>query len=201
MVGVPRLWDQTIDAHRSEVRDAILHSVEALAAEGGLRSVTMSKVAERAGIGRATLYRYFADVDAVLRAWHQTQIARHVDELATIAERAEPADRLPAALEAFALLSRRSTGHHDADVEAFLHRDPQVDCARDEVRDLIAELIAGAAELGLVRSDIAADELAIYCMHALGGATDLTSRDAIRRLVTLTLAGLTPTTPAPPHRT
>lgn len=191
---MPKLWHQTIDAHRGEVRDAILHSAGELATEGGLRSVTMSKIAERAGIGRATLYRYFADVEAVLLAWHEAQIAEHVAQLAAIADRAERRERLPAVLEAFALLSRESHGHHDADLEGFLHRDRQLDRARDEVSALVATLIADAARDGVVRDDVGADELARYCLHALSAATGLSSKAAVRRLVTVTLAGLRPET-------
>ncbi len=174
------------------MRDAILHSAAALAAEGGLRSVTMSKVAERAGIGRATLYRYFADVEAVLLAWHQAKIAEHVAQLEAIADRAEPAHRLPAVLEAFARLSKQSTGHHDGELEAFLHRDDQVDRARDEVRAFIAKLIVDASHQGMVRDDIAPDELAAYCLHALGAAAQLKSRAAVGRLVNVILSGLRP---------
>lgn len=190
LLVVPRLWQETIDAHRDEVRDAIVHAVAALAADGGLRAVTMSKIAERAGIGRATLYRYFPDVDAVLMAWHETQIRTHVAQLAAIAERADRADRLAAVLEAFAFLSQHSHGHHDADIEAFLHRDPRIDRARGEVTALVAQLVADAARHGLVRDDVAADELARYCLHALGAAQGMTSKAAIRRLVSVTLAGL-----------
>ena len=63
---VPKLWNETIEAHRRAVRDAILNSTAELAAEHGVRSVTMSQIAERAGIGRATLYKYFSDVETIL---------------------------------------------------------------------------------------------------------------------------------------
>src|SRR5687767_4338176 len=59
--GVPKLWNETIEAHRREVRDAILDTAAALLDEHGLRSVTMSQIAEQTGIGRATLYKYFSD--------------------------------------------------------------------------------------------------------------------------------------------
>ena len=38
----------------------------------------MSQVATETGIGRATLYKYFPDVEAILAAWHERQIARHL---------------------------------------------------------------------------------------------------------------------------
>src|SRR6266700_7593935 len=59
---VPKLWKETIEAHRREVGDAILDTTAALVAEHGLRSVTMSQIAEETGIGRATLYKYFTNV-------------------------------------------------------------------------------------------------------------------------------------------
>ena len=71
---MPKLWNETIEAHRREVRDAILDTTAALVAEHGLRSVTMSQIAEKTGIGRATLYKYFPDVEAILPAWHERQI-------------------------------------------------------------------------------------------------------------------------------
>src|SRR5215207_7470460 len=57
---IPRLWHHTIQAHRREVRDAILETAAALVAQHGLRAVTMSQIAEETGIGRATLYKYFS---------------------------------------------------------------------------------------------------------------------------------------------
>jgi len=39
---VPRLWNETIEAHRAAVRDAILDTTGALVADHGLLSVTMS---------------------------------------------------------------------------------------------------------------------------------------------------------------
>lgn len=53
-------------------------------------------------------------------------------------------------------------------------------------------LLREAAATGDVRDDITPDELATYCLHALGGASSLPSKPAVRRLVTVTLAGLRP---------
>ena len=54
--------------------------------------MTMSKIAERTGIGRATLYKYFPDVESILTAWHQRQIRDHLGRLAQVRDQAaEPA--------------------------------------------------------------------------------------------------------------
>src|SRR6266508_4210937 len=74
---MPKLWNKTIEAHRREVRDATLDTAAKLVAEHGLRAVTMSQIAEHTGIGRATLYKYFSGVEAILLAWHERQITGH----------------------------------------------------------------------------------------------------------------------------
>jgi AcrR family transcriptional regulator len=191
--GVPKLWNETIQAHRREVRDAILNTTATLVAERGLLSVTMSQIAERTGIGRATLYKYFPDVEAILLAWHQRQVASHLDELAAARDRAGPAhERLQAVLEAYALISHASHGHHDSELAAFLHRDDRVAGAQRQVGDMISDLLAQVAMTGEVRDDLPPDELASYCLHALSAARSLPSKAAVRRLVTVTLAGLRP---------
>jgi AcrR family transcriptional regulator len=188
---VPRLWTETIASHRREVRDAVLDTAAALVAEHGLRSVTMSQVAELTGIGRATLYKYFPDVEAILLAWHERQIAGHLEDLAQLRDRAGDAgERLEAVLEGYAQISHESLGHHDADLTAFLHRDEQVPRAQKQLRDMMRDLLSEAAAHGHVRSDVAPDELASYCLHALTAASRLPSKAAVRRLVSLTLAGL-----------
>ena len=98
---MPRLWDETIEAHRRAVRDAILDTTRALVTEHGLLSVTMSRIAEETGIGRATLYKYFPGVEAILLAWHERHVAGHLEHLAELRDRAGgAAERLEAVLEA-----------------------------------------------------------------------------------------------------
>ena len=190
---MPRLWNQTIAAHRREVRRAILDTTAALVAEHGLRSVTMSQIAEETGIGRATLYKYFADVEAILFAWHERQVSGHLEQLAAVRDQAgDAAGRLEAVLEAFALISHESHGHSDTELVAFLHRDEQLAPAQQRLRNMIRDLLTEGAKTGDLRGDVAPDELASYCLHALAAAGGLPSKAAVRRLVTVTLAGLRP---------
>src|SRR6266508_5737723 len=188
---VPKLWNATIEAHRREVRDAILDTTAELVAEHGLLSVTMSQIAEKTGIGRATLYKYFPDVEAILRAWHKHQITGHLEYLREVRERAGSAgERLEAVLEAYALLARQARGHHDTEFAALLHQDAQGARTQDQVHEMIRGLLTEAAQNGDVRDDVTPDELASYCVHALAGASRQRSKAAVRRLVTVTLDGL-----------
>lgn len=175
------------------MHDAILDTTAALAVEHGLRSVTMSRVAEETGIGRATLYKYFSDVDAILHAWHERQISGHLDHLADVRDRAGHAnDRVRAVLEAYVLIVHESQGHHQTELAALLHRDDRVARAQHQLTEMIRELLAEAAAVGQVRTDVGPGELTAYCLHALTAANRLPSKAAVRRLVTLTMAGLSP---------
>lgn len=188
---VPKLWNDTIEAHRRAVRDATLDTTAALVAEHGLRSVTMSQIAANSGIGRATLYKYFPDVETILIAWHARQISGHLGHLAHVRDEAgDPAERLEAVLRAYALISHETRRHHNTELAAFLHRDEHVVLAQQKLRDMIRDLLIEAAATGDVRDDVAPDELASYCLHALTAASNLLSQAAVHRLVTVTLTGL-----------
>lgn len=190
---VPKLWNETIEAHRRAVREAILDTTAALVDQHGLLSVTMSRIAEETGIGRATLYKYFPDVEAILLAWHERQITGHLQHLAEVRDQAGDAgERLEAVLEAYALISHESHGHHGTDLAAFLHQGMHVTGAQQQVHDMIRELLIEGARTGDLRDDVAPEELASYCLHALTAASSLPSEAAARRLVMVTLAGLRP---------
>jgi AcrR family transcriptional regulator len=171
---VPKLWNETIEAHRRAVRDATLDTAAALVAEHGLLSVTMSQIAEETGIGRATLYKYFADVEAILLAWHERQVTAHLDQLAEVRDQvSDPSERLQAVLEAYALISHQ---HPDTELAAQLHRAEHIVRAQRQLHDFIRELLTQAADAGDVRNDVAPNELASYCLHALTAASSLPSK-------------------------
>jgi AcrR family transcriptional regulator len=188
---VPKLWTETIEEHRRAVHDATLDTTAALVHEHGLAAVTMSQIAAAAGIGRATLYKYFPDVEAILVAWHERQIALHLRQLAAARDAAgTPAGQLEAVLTAFALIQHE---HHGTELPvSLLHRGEHVTRARQQLRDLVADLLATGAQTGEIRTDMAPGELASYCLHALTAAGSLPSEAAVRRLLTVTMSGLRP---------
>ena len=188
--SVPRLWTDTIEQHRRAVRDATIDATAALVAEHGLNAVSMTGIAEKTGIGRATLYKYFPDVGAILLAWHERQITTHLAHLVEARDHARtPGERLPAVLWAYAVLAHQ---RHDPDLTALLHRGEHASLARRHLHDLLGDLLTDGVRAGCIRSDVPVEELAGYCVHALAAAGELRSAAAVRRLVNLTLAGLQP---------
>jgi AcrR family transcriptional regulator len=193
---VPKLWDETIEAHRRTVHDAILDTTVGLVAERGLLAVTMSQIAEKTGIGRATLYKYFPDVEAILLAWHSRQIAGHLEHLVQAGEHEGDAGRrLEAMLETYAHIHHQMArqGRHRGfgpDLIALLHRSGEVVRIQRQLHDTLRDALSDAVHAGQLRNDIEADELATFCLHALQAAATLPDQAAVRRLVALTLAGM-----------
>jgi AcrR family transcriptional regulator len=197
--GVPKLWNDTIEAHREAVRDATLDAAAELVAEHGLTGVKMAQIAAKTGIGRATLYKYFPDVEAILSAWHERHIRAHLAQLTEIRDQDGTAgERLEKVLNAYAEIQHERARHqHGTELAALLHRGEHVTQAQHHLRALFRDLLTEAAKTGDVREDVSADELASYCLHALSAAGDLPSRAAADRLARVTLAGLRRTGPGP----
>jgi AcrR family transcriptional regulator len=143
------------------------------------------------GIGRATLYKYFSDVESILAAWHEGQIAGHLQQLTEIRDRATgPSERLDAVLFAYASIQPELRAVHATELAAHMHGGRHVAHAHHVMHGLIRELIADAVDAGDVRGDVPPDELARYCLGALDGARSVSSKAAVRRLVKVTLSGL-----------
>ncbi|HZA32683.1 MAG TPA: TetR/AcrR family transcriptional regulator [Propionibacteriaceae bacterium] len=189
---MPQLWAETVEAHRAEVREAILNAAGDLLRRRGLLGVTMSDLAAAAGIGRATLYKYFPDVEQVVTSWHERQVAAHLAELAAIRE--QPGDsvqRLRAVSLAYGRICQQRQQHGDAELRAALHRHRPAGDRPDQLVAIFADLIVEAAASGAVRGDVPPDELAAYCISALEAASAATTPAALMRLVDLVWAGLT----------
>jgi AcrR family transcriptional regulator len=196
---MPRIWADTIDTHRRQVTDAILDATAALIAENRPMSVAMSAIAERAGIGRATLYKYFSDVESILVAWHARDFAGHLQGLEALTERES------LTLDDVADFVRRQRHHHANDtttdrVGALAHTvaglDHTVeDAVHDEVIAALHTLLTKLATDGQIRTDIAPDHLARWLFHAIHAPPELDD-NVVAQLVTDSLAPA----PARPRR-
>src|SRR5579863_10064508 len=140
---MPRIWNETIEEHRRAVNAAVLDAAAELVRADGLTSVTMSKIAERSGIGRATLYKYFPDIESILRACHERQVLGHLEHLEGVRDRIGPdGDRLGAVLTAYASIAFVS---HDGAIAASLHGGAHIAEAHRRLHRLVRDLIAEGA--------------------------------------------------------
>lgn len=193
-MAMPKLWSETIETHRREVHAAILETTAELVAQRGLLAVTMSEIAERTGIGRATLYKYFSDVESILAAWHELHVEQHLRELVSAREQAVDArDRLVAVLGRYALIQYERRAVHATELAAHLHRSAHARQAKAQrqLRELLRGVLAEAADVASIRRDVAVEEMVAFCLRALAAAADAPSKAAVQRLVRVVVDGLT----------
>jgi AcrR family transcriptional regulator len=201
---MPRLWAETIDSHRRQLSDAVLDAAAALVAESGPLSVSMSAVAQRAGIGRATLYKYFPDVESIVLAWHQRAFSHR---LAVLQALAQQPDLTLDDLVAFGVHQRHHLRQHTeanaiGAVAEALAAPPTAmpDVIADSVADSLAAVITELAHRREVRRDVEPAALArwtLYVVHAPASIDD----DTWATLVRSSLTGSPATSPRPRHRT
>ncbi|MFD5278115.1 TetR/AcrR family transcriptional regulator [Pseudarthrobacter sp. NPDC058362] len=178
-----------MSAHRTAVREAILDATVSLAAEHGVLSVTMSDVAASAGVSRATLYKYFPDVQSILQAEHHRQMAGELEQLHSVkAAGGDPRRQLEQVLRIHAMVVHR---HHDSAIAAVLQQSG----ALQHKEQFLEVILRKAADDGTIRTDIAPAELTRFCLHALAAAAQAGSEAEVDRLVRLTLDALEASAP------
>ena len=182
---------ESVETHRRDTREAILSATAAVVAEHGLQAVTTARIAAKAGIAEARLCRYFPDLDAVLRAWHERQIANHLGYLDDVGSQSGAVtERLDAVLRAYAAVVHQTHVHRTTDRGKSLHREEELVHARQHLHGLVRDLLAEGARGGDIRADRTPDELAEQCLRTLSAAGAHSSAVAIRHLVAATLAGV-----------
>ena len=192
---MPKLWNQTIAAHRQSVRVAAIEATASLVQHHGVGGVSMARIAEMTGIGRATLYRYFPDIDAILLAWHEAHIEQHLAALEALPERSANAlDTFRTALRTY---GQNMSRHGEHPLVPMLHASTHMAHAHRRLQEFMATLIDRAVAQGLVRKDIPARELAAYSLAAVQGGGTGASLD--RRII-LILDGLAPEGSSPKAR-
>lgn len=185
---MPKLWTDTIEAHHEAVREAVLDQAAKLISKDGLSALTMSRLAETSGIGRATLYKYFGDLQEVLAAWHERHIAEHLRQLHAARERtSDSLEALETVLLTYAMGLWKQRGEPLA---AALHKLPHMPSARDRLTHFVRVLFETAAKEGRIRSDVPANELAGYALAAIEAAAECGSATAVKRLVSLIMQSL-----------
>lgn len=140
--------------------DAVLNAAREVFVERGF-DAPMSAIAERAGVGVASIYRRYPSKDALtldlrLRALHQvTRIAQ--DALSSPA---------PSAVRAFLERHLREAASPLATTFGrHVRRNPDVDTAAEELREALEELISLDRDRGLVPPDFGPGELMIAITH------------------------------------
>lgn len=130
-------------------RAAILEAVERLFAEGRFHEVTTDDIAREAGVGKGTIYRHFADKDALVAAAIEAGFDQLMAQLAKLGAGEAPLrERLVATCEAIAgfFRERRPWFMLTSREEARCARRREIDVRRARLAAAVGEILAQSAE-------------------------------------------------------
>jgi AcrR family transcriptional regulator len=179
------------DAARN--RERILDAAIELFAERGLEAST-AEIAARAGVGEATLFRRFPTKDDLITAI----VALMLDDAARLAAECLEEDDPWRGVERFlyGMADRASQDHgiSDANKEKCM-ASPALAGERRRVLDLTAQLVKRAQAAGVVRDDVAGQDL-MFLMGAVASIGELPfpglRADLWKRYLGIVLDGLRP---------
>lgn len=105
---MPKIMGETLSEHRERVRTALFASLSELMSTRPFNKITLSDVAQNAGVGRTAVYNHFTDKEDLLLAFMEYETARYSEELTQALQDIEqPIDRLRLYVRQQALVKRQ----------------------------------------------------------------------------------------------
>lgn len=188
--GEPEACDAPLRVDAERNRQRIMAAARAAFAEHGL-DITLDGIAERAGVGVGTVYRRFANKEALIDQLF-------ADAVSSVVEAADEALKADNAWEGLVSFFERRLGMEaeDRGLHQILSRSAygrdRTARAKREVAPRVWALIRRAQEQGYLRQDLDAHDVPVLWLM-LGVATEFTAvvaPDAWRRYLCLILDGL-----------
>jgi AcrR family transcriptional regulator len=137
------------------IDDRIVHASLTLINEHGLSGVTMSQIAETAGVARQTLYNRYGDIESIVAATIERHHRESIDLLGiTIGIAESPTDKLEQMVRHFAAMGAHS--QHSLELRGALAEElrASLDAYQNVVEGHIMTIIADGQETGAFRSNL-----------------------------------------------
>ena len=188
-------WENARSSFKEEQRRSIVGAALALLMEEGAPGLTMAGLADRAGISRQTLYRYFPDLDSVLAASVDGLAEADAQFRESILRDGEPRDQLHRAIDALIDAAAHGSGRLDEFLAAL---PPEARAAfqahRRRTMNLLGDILSTARSQrhSTYRGDPTVDAELIL---GLVSASDQPPRERIHHIVDFILLNPTSTTP------
>ena len=176
------------DAERNRRR--LLDAAEALFRERGLE-VGVAEIAERAGVGRGTLFRNFASKQDLIAAIVVERMREAVEEARGLLDADDPGEALFEFLWSIAGRQQLDRGLFEAVGDAWLVND-DIRAAHAEVVGVMGQLLERAQKAGAVRADVGAMDVLIMFKGVCEAACAFAHVDSeiVRRQLDLLRAAL-----------
>ncbi len=178
MSTVPAETDPKLRADARRNRELLLTAAGEAFAEHGL-DVGVAEIARRAGVGTATLFRRFPTKDDLVLAVVQQRIEQVVEVFESGLQDPDPWCGLVGAMSTVTAMQSVDRGFFEA-VGEHLHNDPAFGPLRERVQLAAARLVTRAQEAGVLRRDLAAEDV-LLLLKAAAQAADLAG-DAVPEL-------------------
>ena len=92
---MPKILGSSLAEHRERTRTALFQALSELMSQRSFDKITLSDVANHAGVGRTAVYNHFADKEDLLLAFMEHEAGRYAEELSrALAGTEDPIDRL-----------------------------------------------------------------------------------------------------------
>jgi AcrR family transcriptional regulator len=167
--------------------DRIVHATLTLISEHGLGAVTMSLVAEAAGVARQTLYNHYGDIDSIVAAAIDRHNQESIDLLDAALRVAEsPTDKIEQMVRHFVMVGAHA---HDA-IDLGSGLSPGVratlDSYSEAVEGHIRSILEEGQAIGDFRPDLAPEIDTILTRSLLDGISELVANtpDQAARIAT-----------------
>jgi AcrR family transcriptional regulator len=92
---VPKIKAATVEEHRLATIDRLLDAFGSLVLERGYTGLSFADIAQVAGLARTAVYNYFPDLESMLFAWTEREVANAIAELeGEVAQAASAGEKL-----------------------------------------------------------------------------------------------------------
>ena len=155
------LWSESVADHKRRIENHIIETALELISEKGMSGVSMSLLAERAGVSRKTLYNYFPDLEHVILAWMQAEVEREYEQVKQgLAGLEDPTEKL--SFYVTSSLQACADRQHHAGVEAAMSSEAalshegwdHISAQFSKTETLLREILQEGVEKGTFRQGI-----------------------------------------------
>jgi len=161
--------DKPLRADAERNRRRLLDAAESLFCERGLE-VGVGEIAQRAGVGRGTLFRNFPSKEHLIAAIVVERMSGAIVRGRALLEDGNPETALFEFLEEIVGRQQRDRALFDAVADTFL-ANPEIRAAHAEVVGVLDGLLERAQQAGAVRGDVSAMDVLMLIKGACQAAT------------------------------
>lgn len=180
----------------NSTRSRILDATMALVEERGMTEVSMTAIADRAGLSRQTIYNNFPNVEAAVRAHMVDEIDDMVEQIdAELAAMGDPG----AQLSEFIRMAMHRFASHEFGLSLRLAMSPEAEAVISmhlaRAQRVLGRIVEEGVETGEFRTHMAGDVVAETLFHMIGGLAPAVAHGAdpdvtAERVATMLLTGL-----------